>query len=87
MPDYDVIVAGAGNAALAAAVSARENGAKKVLVLEAATKDMRGGNTHWSGGILRFAFDDPDDIKPLLPGVDKGEDLRDRAFQGYGFRH
>jgi len=71
MPDYDVIVAGAGNAALAAAVSARENGAEKVLVLEAATKDMRGGNTHWSGGILRFAFDDPDDIKPLLPGVEK----------------
>jgi len=27
MPDYDVIVVGAGNAALAAAVSARKNGA------------------------------------------------------------
>ena len=33
MPDYDVVV-GAGNAALAAANSAKENGAKKVLVLE-----------------------------------------------------
>jgi len=71
MPDYDVIVVGAGNAALAAAMSARENGAKKVLVLEAAHRGMRGGNTHWSGGILRFAFDEPRDIEPLLPGVEK----------------
>jgi tricarballylate dehydrogenase len=31
---------------------------------------MRGGNTHWSGGILRFAFDNPRDIEPLLPGVE-----------------
>ena len=34
MNDYDVIVVGAGNAALAAAVSAHENGAARVLVLE-----------------------------------------------------
>ncbi len=71
MPDYDVIVVGAGNAALASAVSARENGADKVLVLEAASRTMRGGNTHWSGGILRFAFDKPRDIEPLLPGVEE----------------
>ncbi|MDH3703914.1 MAG: FAD-dependent tricarballylate dehydrogenase TcuA [Alphaproteobacteria bacterium] len=71
MPDYDVIVVGAGNAALASAVSAKENGADKVLVLEAAARAMRGGNTHWSGGILRFAFDKPRDIEPLLPGVEE----------------
>ncbi len=71
MPDYDVIVVGAGNAALASAVSAKENGADKVLVLEAAARTMRGGNTHWSGGILRFAFDKPRDIEPLLPDVEK----------------
>ena len=71
MPDYDVIVVGAGNAALAAAITAREAGADKVVVLEAANKGMRGGNTHWSGGILRFAFDKPRDIEPLLPGVEE----------------
>ena len=38
MPDYDVVVVGAGNAALAAANSAKENGAKKVLVLEKANR-------------------------------------------------
>ncbi|WP_321933496.1 MULTISPECIES: FAD-dependent tricarballylate dehydrogenase TcuA [unclassified Paraburkholderia] len=71
MTDYDVIVVGAGNAALAAAVSARENGAQRVVVLEKAPRGMRGGNTHWSGGVLRFAFDDPREIGPLLPGVEK----------------
>ncbi len=70
MYDYDVIVVGAGNAALSASVSAKENGADKVLVLEKAPRAMRGGNTHWSGGVLRFAFDDPQEIAPLLPGVE-----------------
>jgi len=70
MYDYDVIVIGAGNAALSASVSAKENGADKVLVLEKAPRAMRGGNTHWSGGVLRFAFDDPQEIAPLLPGVE-----------------
>lgn len=68
---YDVVVVGAGNAALAAAVSARENGAERVLVLEKAPREMRGGNTHWSGGVLRFAFDDPREIEDLLPGVEQ----------------
>src|SRR3712207_9357715 len=71
MSGYDVIVVGAGNAALAASVSAKENGAERVLVLEKAPREMRGGNTHWSGGVLRFAFDDPREIGPLLPGVEE----------------
>lgn len=72
LADYDVIVVGAGNAALAAGVSATEHGAEKVLVLEKAPEDMRGGNTHWSGGVFRFAFDDPRDLEPLLPGIEDG---------------
>ncbi len=40
MPDYDVIIVGAGNAALAASVSARESGADRVLVLEKAGEEM-----------------------------------------------
>jgi len=85
MSQYDVIVVGAGNAALAAAVSARENGAERVVVLEKAPREMRGGNTHWSGGVLRFAFDDPREIGPLLPGVeDEMEDFYD-GIQPYTF--
>jgi tricarballylate dehydrogenase len=76
MADYDVIVVGAGNAALAAAVSAQENGAKRVLVLEKAPREMRGGNTHWAGAVLRIAFDEPRELAPLLPGIeDEYEDF------------
>jgi tricarballylate dehydrogenase len=82
---YDVIMVGAGNAALAAAVSAKESGAERVLVLKKAPREMRGGNTHWGGGVLRFAFDDPREIGPLLPGVEaQFEDFYD-GIQPYTF--
>jgi tricarballylate dehydrogenase len=71
MADYDVIVVGAGNAALAAAVSAREQGARRVVALEKASKDLRGGNTHYSGGLFRLAFDRAEDLLPLAPDVER----------------
>src|ERR1043166_2923863 len=71
MADFDVIVVGGGNAAFAAAVSAHEHGAKRVLVLEKAPKAQRGGNTHFSGAIFRFSFEDVEDIKYLVPGVEE----------------
>src|SRR5262245_43482011 len=70
MPDYDVIVVGAGNAALAAAVSAREAGAPRVVALEKAPHELRGGNTHYSGGLLRFAFDRAEDLRQLVPDAE-----------------
>jgi tricarballylate dehydrogenase len=71
MPDYDVIVVGAGNAALAAAISAREQGAGRVVVLEKAPSELRGGNTHYSGGLFRFAFDRAEDLRPLVPDAEQ----------------
>jgi len=52
---FDVLVAGGGNAALCAAISARRAGAK-VLVLEAAPKFYRGGNTRHTRN-MRCAHD------------------------------
>lgn len=69
---WDVIVVGAGNAAFAAAVAARQSGAR-VLVLEKARRDERGGNTHFSGGLLRFAYDDVSQVLEVSPEADKLE--------------
>jgi tricarballylate dehydrogenase len=58
---FDVVVVGAGNAALTAAISARENGAK-VLVLEKAPEDEKGGNSYFTAGGFRFAHEGLDDV-------------------------
>src|SRR4030095_17138070 len=68
---YDVIVVGAGNAALAAAVAAREQGAARVLALEKAPRTLRVGTTHYSAGILRTASDRPDDLRALVPDAER----------------
>ncbi len=60
MPDFDVIVVGAGNAALSAAMAARENGAK-VLILEKAREDEKGGNSYFTAGGFRFCHTGIDD--------------------------
>jgi tricarballylate dehydrogenase len=54
---FDVLVIGGGNAALAAALSARETGAS-VLVLEGAPKEFRGGNSRHTRN-LRCMHDAP----------------------------
>jgi tricarballylate dehydrogenase len=58
--DLDVLVIGGGNAALCAALMAREAGAS-VLVLEAAPKAWRGGNSGHTRN-LRCMHDAPQDV-------------------------
>jgi tricarballylate dehydrogenase len=56
----DVLVIGGGNAALCAALTAREAGAS-VLLLEASPRDWRGGNTQHTRN-LRCMHDAPEDV-------------------------
>lgn len=51
--EFDVIVVGCGIAGLAAAVAAQQDGAR-VIVLERAPQDERGGNTRYTGAWLRM---------------------------------
>ena len=70
---YDVVIVGAGNAALSAAIAAREQGAG-VLVLERAPDYFRGGNTYFTGGIIRCAYEGIDDIRALIPDMSPEEE-------------
>jgi tricarballylate dehydrogenase len=65
---YDVVVVGAGNAAMCAALAAEERGAK-VLVLEAAPKDEGGGNTRFTAGAIRSVYNGVDDLRTLMPDL------------------
>jgi len=76
-----VIVVGCGNAALCAAISARENGAD-VLVLERAPRRLRGGNTAFTAGAMRVAYDGADDLVALMPDLG-AEDLAITDFGSY----
>jgi tricarballylate dehydrogenase len=70
---YDVIIVGAGNAALCAAIAAQERGAS-VLALEKAPEYFRGGNTYFTGGIIRCVYNGIEDIKKLIPDMSPEEE-------------
>ena len=70
---FDVVVVGAGNAALSAAIAAREQGAS-TLVLEKAPEYFRGGNTYFTGGVIRCPYNGLEDIKALVPDMSEEEE-------------
>ena len=63
--DWDVIVIGGGNAALCAALAARE-GTGRVLVLERAPEDEAGGNSRFTAGLLRIVYNGAQDLAQLI---------------------
>ncbi len=66
---YDVIIVGAGNAALCAAHAAREQ-IGRVLVLEKAPRAWAGGNSYFTAGATRTTYTDLSDLLPLLDNPD-----------------
>jgi len=70
MNEYDVVVVGKGNAALCAALAARDEGAR-VAVLEAAPLDEAGGNSRFAGGAMRITYNDVNDLRRLLDITDE----------------
>ena len=71
----DVIVVGGGNAAFAAAVSAAQAGAR-VILLERAPKAEAGGNTAFTAGAMRVAYDGVEDLRRLMPDLTDEEVAR-----------
>ncbi len=76
----DVVVVGAGNAALCAALGAKDAGANPV-VLETAPFDERGGNTFFVAGSTRWIFNNIEEIQEVLDLSD--EELRIVDFGTY----
>ena len=72
----DVIVVGAGNAAMCAALAAREHPGVEVLVLERAPEAESGGNTRFTAGAIRFAYDGVEDLRQLMPDLSDDEVAR-----------
>jgi tricarballylate dehydrogenase len=87
VPKPVVIVVGAGNAGLCAALSAADAGAD-VTVLERAPKPERGGNSAFTAGAMRVAYRGIDDLLKLMPdmtlaeqdGSDFGDYPEDKFF-------
>ncbi len=70
--EVDVLVVGAGNAALCAALAASETGSR-VLVIERAPAAARGGNSRFTAGAMRFVYRSVDDIVALVPELTEAE--------------
>ena len=68
----DVVVVGGGNAAMCAALAARERGAE-VLVLERAPEQERGGDTAFTAGAMRVVYDSVDHLRELVRDLSDAE--------------
>jgi len=68
----DVVIVGAGNAALCAALAAAEHGVS-VLVLERAPEGEDGGNSRFTAGAFRCVYDGAEDLKVLMPDLTADE--------------
>jgi tricarballylate dehydrogenase len=72
---FDVVVVGAGNAALCAALAAAEAGAK-VVILERAPEEESGGNSRFTAGAMRLAYRGVEDLRAIIPDLTEADVAR-----------
>ena len=77
----EILIVGAGNAAMCAALSARESGAK-VAILERAPTEESGGNSRFTAGAIRCVYDGIDDLRRLMPDL-TDEEIASTDFGTY----
>ncbi|KAL4925027.1 uncharacterized protein BDV17DRAFT_294845 [Aspergillus undulatus] len=66
----DVLVIGSGNAGLCAALSASENGAKHILLIDSCPAHWAGGNSYFTAGAFRTVHAGLGDVLPLVNNID-----------------
>jgi tricarballylate dehydrogenase len=71
--ECDVIVIGAGSAALEAAIAAQEAGAERVVMLEKAPEKEFGGNARYSHTGFRFVHTGAEEIREFVPQIEEAE--------------
>ena len=77
----DVLVVGSGNAAFCAALAAQQRG-RSVRMLEVAPEAEFGGNSRYTAGAMRFAYENSGQLLPLLADPDD-ERLANTDFGSY----
>jgi tricarballylate dehydrogenase len=68
--EFDVVVVGGASAAFSAAVSARQHGARRVLMLEKSAENEMGGNARYSHTGFRFVQSGQDEVCEFLDVTD-----------------
>ncbi|KAI2613482.1 uncharacterized protein GGS25DRAFT_467337 [Hypoxylon fragiforme] len=67
----EVLVVGSGNAGFSAAVSAVQNGARNVLLIDKCPENWVGGNSYFTAGAYRIAHNGLLDLLPIVNNVDE----------------
>ena len=79
--DPDIIVVGAGNAAICAALAARKS-RTSILVLERAPESQKGGNSRYTAGAMRFVYNGVEDLRAIMPEL-SDEEVANADFGSY----
>ena len=72
---FDCVVIGSGNAGSCAALSAKDSGCTRVLIVDKCSPDWVGGNGYFTAGAHRTVHNGLHDLLPIVHNVQPGSDL------------